>query len=92
MNIKLEYMDTKDLTETEKLLHDLIFNDEENEFEISLFEYIEDIKTLETFTNNILEKITRSGVEVMEQAFILTESKKKWTIKLYRTNNVEEKQ
>jgi len=77
------------LTKTEMLLYDLIYEEDKSDFEINIIEYIDNISLLDEFHREILEKIIKSGINVKEQAFILTKKDKIWKIKLDRTNNVE---
>lgn len=72
-----------ELTKEQKLLYDIIFlNDEE--YEIKLMEYLDEIYLLEDFTNKIVSNLLDSGIKVKEQIYVLTKEKKSWILKIKR--------
>ena len=71
------------LTDIEKLMSYLIFNDK-IEYEIEILKYITDMKDIETFTNNIINNLEIAGIETIEQVLVLTKEKKQWILKLKR--------
>ncbi len=74
---------SNELTKEQKLLYDLIFLNEE-EYEIKLMEYMEEIYLLEDFTNKILSNLLDSGIKIKEQIYVLTKEKKSWILKIKR--------
>lgn len=81
-NNNIEYS-LEDLSKEEKLLYDIIFSDKTN-FEISYMDFISDIKLVKLFTDDIIEKLEESGIEIDEQAHILTSDQKIWALRIKR--------
>lgn len=71
------------LTPKEKLLYDIIFSDKTS-YEIPYMEYISDMKNLEEFTEDIIDKLIDSKIEISEQVHILTDKQKVWILRINR--------
>ena len=82
-----------DLTGENKLMYDIIFG-KEKEYEIPIFEYIEEMNDVDNFTSRIVENLTTSGVKIKDDILVLTVDKKVWILKINREdkikNNIED--
>ena len=81
-------VETKDtlldeLDPEQKLLYNIIFSDKTS-YEIPYMEYITEMKYLESFTNDILDKLVDAKIEISEQAHILTDDQKVWILRIKR--------
>lgn len=66
-----------------QLLSDLIFGDQD-EYEIRIFEYINEYSEVEKFIADTTYKISKSGVIIVEDVLILKNKKQCWIIKINR--------
>jgi hypothetical protein len=71
------------LNDEQRLMYRLIFEEsDKNEYEIDLFQYIDNISEVDTFSNRILHNLTECDIVVEEQVFLLLSDKKAWVIKI----------
>jgi hypothetical protein len=70
-----------ELTKEQILIHELIFGNK-SENEIHIFEYIQNVNDISSFTEKILLILEKSGITIKEEILILTEFKNIWILKL----------
>lgn len=71
----------ENFTVENKLMYDLIFSDNQ-EHEISILEYISNIKEVNTFIDKVVKNLKIAGIKIKEDILILTEKKNIWILKI----------